>query len=447
MVMQGGKMKRHKHLARTAAAVAVAILIWFPRSACAQLTPEEKKLNLDSFEQVWTTIHDQHFDPTFGGLDWQAVHDELRPKMENAGDAQEARTVLTEMISRLGLSHFSIIPADVYKNIDAPVKRGDRGGSTGIAVRVIGGAAIVTSVAPETPAGRAGVKPGWEIRAIDGEEIPPLFPSIEEQFKNSPKRDYYLASAVRSRMGGAIGDTVTIRFIDGTNAPIEKTLTLEEKTGKKIIFGNFPPFYLTTKTDTLEHGIGYFAFSCFFDPITLMPLFGNAMESFMKAPGVIIDVRGNPGGIAGIAMGLAGWFVEEKNIDIGTMRTRTNTLRFVINPRTNAYRGPVAILVDGLSGSSAEIFAGGVQSLPRVRIIGSPTIGATLPSAAVRLPNGDGFQYAFASYISRSGVELEGKGVIPDMEVRPARRALLEGRDPVIETAIDWIQSQRYIVK
>jgi C-terminal processing protease CtpA/Prc len=44
-------------------------------------------------------------------------------------------------------------------------------------------------------------------------------------------------------------------------------------------------------------------------------------------------------------------------------------------------------------------------------------------------------------------VELEGKGVIPDMEVRPARRALLEGRDPVIETAIDWIQSQRYIVK
>jgi carboxyl-terminal processing protease len=440
-------MENRLHLVGAAAAVIIAMLISISRAACAQLTPEEKSLNLDSFEQVWTTIRDQHFDPTFGGLDWQAVHDELRPKMEGAGNVQEARAVLTEMISRLGLSHFSIIPADVYKNIDAPAKKGDRGGSTGIAVRVMEGAAIVTSVAPETPAHRAGVKPGWEIRAIDGEELPPLFPSIEEEFKSSPKKEYYLASAVRSRMGGAIGDTVTIRFIDGKNDPIEKTLTLEEKTGKKIIFGNFPPFYLTTKTDTLEHGIGYFAFSCFFDPITLMPAFGAAMQSFMNAPGVIIDVRGNPGGIAGIAMGLAGWFVEEKNIDIGTMRTRTNTLRFVINPRANVYRGPVAILVDGLSGSSAEIFAGGVQGLPRIRIIGSPTIGATLPSAAVRLPNGDGFQYAFASYTSRNGVELEGKGVIPDAEVRPTRQALLEGRDPIIETAIDWIQSQRYIVR
>jgi carboxyl-terminal processing protease len=431
----------------TAAAIIIAMLAAIPHAACAQLTAEEKKLNLDSFEQVWTTIRDQHFDPTFGGLDWQAVHDELRPKMENAGDAQEARAVLTEMISRLRLSHFAIIAADVYKNIDSPAKKGDRGGSTGIAVRVLEGAAIVTSVVPGTPASRAGVKPGWEIRAIDGEELPPLFPSIEEEFNSSPRKESYLASAVRSRMGGAIGDSVTIRFIDGNNEPVDKVLELEEKAGKKIIFGNFPPFYVTTKTDTLEHGIGYFAFSCFFDPVTLMPLFGNAMESFMNAPGVIIDVRGNPGGIAQMAMGFAGWFVEERNIDMGTMRTRSHTLRFVINPRVTAYRGPVAILVDGLSGSAAEIFAGGVQGLPRVRIIGSRTVGATLPSAAVRLPNGDGFQYAFASYLSRNGVELEGKGVVPDEEAHPTRRALLEGRDPVIETAINWIQGQRYMVR
>ena len=435
-------MKKKVLFAGMAAALGIAMLASIPHAAVAELTAEERKLNLDSFEQVWTTIRDQHFDPTFGGLDWQAVHDELRPKMEGAGNAQEARGVLIEMISRLHLSHFAIMPADVYKNIDAPAKKGDRGGSTGIAVRVLDRAAIVTSVAPDTPAHRAGIKPGWEIRAIDGEEIPPLFPSIEDEFKNSPRKEFYLASAVRSRLGGAIGDTVTVRFINGNNEPVEKTLELEEKAGKKIIFGNFPPFYLTTATDTLEHGIGYFTFSCFFDPITLMPLFESAMKSFMNAPGVIIDVRGNPGGIAQMAMGLAGWFVEEKNVDMGTMRTRSNTLRFVINPRPHVYRGPVAILVDGLSGSAAEIFAGGVHGLPRIRIIGSRTVGGTLPSAAVRLPNGDGFQYAFASYISREGVELEGRGVIPDTEAFPTRQALLEERDPVIEAAIEWIQSQ-----
>jgi carboxyl-terminal processing protease len=143
-------------------------------------------------------------------------------------------------------------------------------------------------------------------------------------------------------------------------------------------------------------------------------------------------------------MGIAGWFVEEKNLDMGTLRTRTNTLKLAINPRAQVYKGPVAILVDGLSGSASELFAGGVQGLPRIRIFGSRTTGATLPSLAQRLPNGDGFQYAFASYISRTGVELEGEGVRPDEEAQPTREALLQGRDTAIEAAIDWMRQMHY---
>jgi carboxyl-terminal processing protease len=245
-------------------------------------------------------------------------------------------------------------------------------------------------------------------------------------------------------MSGAIGDSVKVLFMDDRNRPIGKTLALEEPRGKKIVFGNFPAMHLTFESDTLRDGIGYFTFSCFFDPLTLMPAFGAAMQSFMNAPGVIIDIRGNPGGIGTIGVGMAGWFVEGKNIDMGTMHTRDNTVKLVINPREPAYKGPVAILVDGLSGSSSEILAGGVQGLPRVRIFGARTMGATLPSAAERLPNGDGFQYALASYISRNGVELEGKGVIPDAAAPMTRAALLEGRDPAVEAAVDWILQQDY---
>jgi len=126
------------------------------------------------------------------------------------------------------------------------------------------------------------------------------------------------------------------------------------------------------------------------------------------------------------------------------MRTRSDTLKLVLNPRARVYKGPVAVLVDGLSGSSSEILAGGMQGLPRVRIFGSRTAGATLPSLVERLPNGDGFQYAFASYISRNGVELEGEGVRPDVEIRPTREALVEGRDLALETAIDWILDRHY---
>jgi carboxyl-terminal processing protease len=433
----GGSMAPIRYFVRAAAIAVLAALFVCPSLALAQLTSEETRLNVESFEFVWKTIHDQHFDPTFGGLDWQAVHDELLPKVE-------ARRIMVEMISRLHQSHFSIIPADVYKNIDAPAKKGDLGGATGIDARVIDGRAIVTSVAPLTPADRAGVRPGWEIRAVNGEEIPPLFPPIEKEFRDNPRRDIYLVNSVRTRMAGAIGDTVNVLFMDARDNPVETALILEEPPGKKVVFGNFPPFHLTFKTDTLEDAIGYFTFSVFFDPVTLMGAFNGAMQSFLEAPGIIIDVRGNPGGIAGIGMGMAGWFVEEKNVDMGTMRTRENTLKLVINPRTPAYGGPVAILVDGLSGSSSEIFAGGVQGLPRIRIFGSRTMGATLPSLAQRLPNGDGFQYAFASYVSRNGVELEGKGVTPDVEVRATRKAIIEGRDPAIEAAVDWIRNQHY---
>jgi carboxyl-terminal processing protease len=446
----GGMMTRGKCFARAAAIAAFAasaILSIRPCVAVAQLSPEERQLNVDSFEFVWKTIHDQYFDTTFGGLDWPAVHDELLPGVENARDAREARVVMRDMISRLHKSHFAIFPADVYKNINAPSKQGDLGGSPGIEERIIDGASIVIGVTPGGPAERVGVRPGWEIRAVNGEDIPPLLPPIEKEFADSPRKEFYLVLAARSRMSGAIGDSVKVLFMDDRNRPVEKSMVLEEPRGKKIVFGNFPAMHLTFASDTLRDRIGYFTFSSFFDPVTLMPAFGAAMQSFMNAPGVIIDVRGNPGGIAGIAMGMAGWFVEEKNVNMGTMRTRVDTMKLVINPRARVYRGLVAILVDGLSGSSSEIFAGGVQGLPRVRIFGSPTMGATLPSAAQRLPNGDGFQYALASYVSRNGVELEGEGVKPDVEVRPSREALLEGRDPVIEAAVDWIRNQHYKVE
>jgi carboxyl-terminal processing protease len=353
-----------------AALVAFAVLVLRPVAAAGQLAPETRQLNVDSFEHVWQTIRDRHFDPTLGGLDWQAVHDELLPKVENAKSAEEARGAMVDMISRLHQSHFAIIPADVYKNIEAPAAKGDRGGSTGIQIRVIDGRAIVTSVAPGTPAERAGVRPGWEMRSFKGQEIPPLFPPIEKEFEKSPRKDFYLWYAVRSRTAGAIGDTAAAVFMDGKDRPEQKTMILEEPKGKKVIFGNLPALYLTFRTDTLRDGIGYFTFSTFFDPVTLMPAFGKAIQTFMEAPGIVIDVRGNLGGIAGMGMGMAGWFVEEKNVNMGTMRTRSDTLKLVINPRARVYRGPVAILVDGLSVSSSEILAGGVQGLPRVRKIG-----------------------------------------------------------------------------
>src|SRR5256885_9468220 len=83
------------------------------------VTPAEKKLNTASFEKVWRTVRDTHWDPKLGGLDWKAVHDELLPAEQKAETMAEARKAMSDMLGRLHQTHFGIIPADAYQEVDA----------------------------------------------------------------------------------------------------------------------------------------------------------------------------------------------------------------------------------------------------------------------------------------------------------------------------------------
>src|SRR6185437_3175783 len=123
---------------------------------------------------------------------------------------------------------------------------------------------------------------------------------------------------------------------------------------------------------------------------------------------------------------------DQNGQNLGEMKMRDTTLKFVIFPRPQTYKGPLAILIDEGSASTSEILAGGLQDLKRARIFGTRSAGAALPSDIIRLPDGDGFQYAQASYTSEKGRVLEGNGVMPDEEVRQTEADLKSGRDPVL---------------
>jgi carboxyl-terminal processing protease len=98
--------------------------------------------------------------------------------------------------------------------------------------------------------------------------------------------------------------------------------------------------------------------------------------------------------------------------------------------------------VDGASASTSEILAGGLKDIGRARIFGTRTAAAALPSSIEQLPNGDGFQYAQANYISEGGKPLEGLGVIPDVVAPLTREALLARGDPALDEALKWIRTQ-----
>lgn len=419
-------------------------------SSQASLTPGERQSNIDSFEVVWKTVLDNHWDPKLGGLDWQSVHDELRPKIEAAKTTDQAREVISAMLARLKQTHFGVFPGEVYGQLNssgnskspARDETGQGEASPGIDLRILDGHAVVTSVEPGSPAERHGVKPGWEIVRVNGAEIAPALRTIRERFVNSTLLEFRLTRSALSRLQGSPGGTVRVEFLDATDQAVSLGLERVEPRGKIVRMGNMPAGHVWSEWRKPRPDTGYVRFNEFMDPEALSKIFEEAVNACLHCKGFVIDVRGNPGGIGGLAMGVAGWFIDQAGVRLGTEYLRGLTIKFVIYPRPEPFRGPLAILVDGCSASTAEIFAGGLKDVKRARIFGAPTAGAALPSIISKLPNGDGFQYAIANYISEGGQPLEGIGVIPDEEVHATRRQLLAGHDPALDRALDWIQNQ-----
>jgi carboxyl-terminal processing protease len=412
----------------------------FAISACAQRPPTQHQLDIDSFERVWTTIRDRHWEKKPGGLDWQAIHDEFRPRIERAQSIDEVRALLREMLGRLHQTHFGILPGDVYNALGPAGDAAAGDGSPGIDLRILDGQAVVTRVDPGSPAERAGVKPGWIVLSVNSL---PFAPAIEELASDSTLIELTRTRALLARLNGPVGGKTKASFLDGAEATVSLELSLAEPRGQSSSFGNLPPMHVWFESKTFESktigSTGYIAFSEFLDLPRVMTSFGAAVTACKACTGLVIDLRGNPGGIGGMALGMAGYLVEKPDQRLGAMYTRDTTLNFTINPRLPTFQGPVAILLDACSASTSEIFAGGLKDLGRARVFGTRSAAAALPSTIERLPNGDGFQFAIANYISEGGQPLEGIGVPPDEEVKLTREALLAGRDPVIEAALSWI--------
>jgi carboxyl-terminal processing protease len=178
----------------------------------------------------------------------------------------------------------------------------------------------------------------------------------------------------------------------------------------------------------------------------LLPHLERAMEDLRSCRGMVLDLRGNTGGIAALVMGVSGFFVNEQ-VSLGSMSTRAGTLQYMVNPRRSNRRGevltpfagPVAILVDPGSASTSEIFAKGMHDIGRARLFGDTTAGQALPASLTRLPDGDLLLHVIADFHSPNGTRLEALGVIPDV-VLPLRQAdLLAGVDAPMAAALAWI--------
>lgn len=411
---------------------------------------------LVTFDSAWSIIGRTHWDTTYNGVNWAALRSELRPKAAAAKTTGELRAVLSDMVGRLKQSHFSIIPREIADasgsgsgSASGGASAPDHSGSIGAEVRYLDSSIVVAQIDRDGPAARAGVRTGWRVQSVNGCPLSARLARMPRE--PDPRREALTAYSIATQaLAGAVGDSATVVFADERGRERSVRVARAPEPGVVAKFGNLPAMNAQLSYDRVTSAgktVGIIRFNIWM-PI-LSPQFDAAVDALRDADAIVLDIRGNFGGVGGMSMGIAGHFLDSTRT-IGTMIQRGATLKFVANPRrvntraqgVSPYAGPLAIVVDELSISTTEIFAGGMQALGRAQVFGVQTSGQALPSVPERLPNGDILYHAIADFVNPFGKPLEGAGVTPDRVVPLTRQALVSGRDPALDAAIAWAVSQ-----
>lgn len=392
---------------------ALAVLVaWAPGCATAPrayrepaaLAPAARAAhNARVFDRAWALVEAKYFDAKFRGVDWVAAGRAHRAAAVAAADEEALYAVLNRMAATLKESHLAAFPprrAHEQRTAHRP--------GVGMSWRVVEGQRVILEVVPGGPAARAGVRPGWLALERDGRPL-------ADEGAYTPR----------------LGERVTYAFLDP--AEVRHELTLEPELLE----------FERRESRPLAGGWVYLRFDRF--SLGELAWLSRELKAARAAPGVVLDLRDNPGGSAlALRAAVAEFFPHA--VEEGKLITRTGRVRTARSWawRPARYAGRVVILTEGATGSAAEIFAHVLQFHGRATVVGRPTAGAVIYSRSYALPGGGRLQVPVVDYVGLDGARLEGRGVTPDRVVPAAtlaeRRA---GLDPDLAAALEVARGER----
>ena len=396
----------------------------------------ENKEYSSAFETVWNKVNVTYYDSTFGGLNWNDVHDRYQPQIAAVEQDKEFYRLINKMLWELKVSHANLVPPGSFALYE-PLVFAE--GSPGIDIRLLNGVAVITSVKPESPAHQAGLCPGYVIQAIDEISVDEIARETELCMSppyNSRGQIAKITKAILGRIYGTPGTEISIAYSDEGGKKSEKKIVRIKRNGVAVGPKGMFFFAIDFEARRLDNGIGYIRLN------TLQPQLAAqvsaAIKSMGNVPGLIFDLRGNSGGEIEEMPDL---FLTERTL-LYLNRARGGETKVFFDPAEDAFKGPLVVLIDPLSGSASELFAACLQAIGRAVVVGERSPGSVMEMDQMMFPSGAIFMYPVAQLVTPDGTVLEGHGVVPDIEVGLDREMLLKGIDSQLDSAIRYIERE-----
>ena len=370
------------------------------------------------FEEVWETIDQKYYDPSFNGVDWRAVRDRYRPLVEHATNNEEFYGLLKLMVGELH---------DAHTRFHTPEQRRERerlqAVSAGLSVFDVEGKVVVVSVEPDSDASRAGVERGMIVLAIDGKPVADCLAEARARVAGTSSDRAVRLRLYRMIIDGEPGTTLRMNLARGDGSRLDVALS------RRIV-----PDTAVVTSRRLASGSGYIRLTLWKSPIRKQ--FKKALEQLKDAPGIVIDIRGNPGGEAEEVVKIASYFFNS-HVPFGKFSKRSGKAIYLrTDENDQIYKGPVAILVNEGSGSGSELFAGVMQENGRAVIVGRRSCGCVLGiSEFKKLKGGGELAVSEYGYLSPRENSFEGTGVTPDKTVELKISDLQGHRDAALDEA------------
>lgn len=411
----------------------------------ATLPPLPETPYTPTFERVWRTVLEKHFDPTLACKDWPALRSEYGARLTAVADAPAAYTVMNDLLETLGQSHFKVVPP--HSGLEPDDKAGGPA-RVPVHVRMIGEQLVV--VDPKVGGVDSGVPAGAALVKIGEKTAESLITRARAEAMRPGEVAYHAAFEASRALSCQPGQKRSLTFLDpgAQDAEVTKEVACVTPPGELVSLGNLRDLPTTVEHRMLEvvdkggPKFGYIAFNYWMLPMVervkaaMTDLRGQGMQA------LVLDLRGNPGGVGAMSIPVARLLLQESG-SLGKLQFREFAQEFNVAGDPGAFAGPVIVLVDEGTASTSEIFAAGLRDLGRVRVAGArASAGAALPSLLERLDNGALLQYVVGDYHSAKGTVAEGDGVSPDIVAVETRADFVAGRDPVLEAAVAELKAK-----